>query len=144
MAMLYETAATATHEGRNGSVRSADGLLDVKLAMPRELGGAGGATNPEQLFAAGYAACFTSALLLAAREGKLSIGNPTVTVHSGLDRRDDGRFHLATRIEVALPDAARDVAEAAVKKAHEVCPYSNATRGNVDVKVDLVRWKEAA
>lgn len=144
MEMIYETSATASHEARNGSVRSDDGLLDVKLAMPKELGGAGGATNPEQLFAAGYAACFTSAILLAAREAKLKIGQPSVTVHSGLSRAPGGRFDLQARLDVSLPDASKADAEVVTREAHAICPYSKATRNNVNVKVRLVRWKESS
>ena len=143
MTVLYETSATVTHEGRNGSVRTADGLLDVKLAMPKELGGAGGATNPEQLFAAGYAACFTSAMQLVASQSKRKIGAPSVTAHVGLDKADDG-FHLVTRLEVSLPDAERADAEDVVREAHGICPYSRATRDNVDVTVKLVSWKGAS
>jgi Ohr subfamily peroxiredoxin len=144
MTMLYQTSATATHEGRNGSVRTEDGLLDVRLAMPKELGGAGGATNPEQLFAGGYAACFTSALLRCAREGKLSIGDPQVAVRAGLERTHDGKFQLAAGLDVSLPGAARADAETVTRQAHEICPYSRAIRGNVDVQVRLVRWRESA
>jgi lipoyl-dependent peroxiredoxin len=140
MAMIYETSATATHEGRNGSVRSDDGHLDVRLAMPKELGGAGGATNPEQLFAAGYAACFTSALLRCSREGKLPIGDPLVTVRSGLARASDGGFELVAALEVVLPGASREDAETVTRQAHGTCPYSRATRGNVPVRVQIVRW----
>jgi Ohr subfamily peroxiredoxin len=144
MTMVYETSATATHEGRSGSVRSADGLLDLRLALPKELGGPGGATNPEQLFAAGYAACFTSALLSCAREAKLSIGAPEVTARVGLERGPDGGFRLAAGVDVALPGATRADAETATRGAHAICPYSQATRGNVDVKVRLLRWKGSA
>ena len=105
MPRIYETSATASHEGRNGSVRTDDGLLDVKLAMPKELGGNGGATNPEQLFAAGYAACFTSAILFCAREAKLKIGDPSVTVHAGLENAPDGKFQLFASLDAALPGA---------------------------------------
>lgn len=141
MGILYQTAATATHEGRNGSARSEDGLLDVRLAMPKELGGAGGATNPEQLFAAGYAACFTSALLLCARELKLRIGAPSVTTRTGLESTPDGRFQLFAELDVSLPEASREDAEAVTRAAHKICPYSRATRNNVDVKVSLVAWQ---
>jgi osmotically inducible protein OsmC len=143
MEMLYETSATVTHEGRNGSVRTADGLLDVRLAMPKELGGAGGATNPEQLFACGYSACFTSAILKCARESKLKIGNPSVTAHVGLAKVPDGSFQLAATLDVALPDVSREDAEALARSAHGICPYSRATRNNVDVKIRLVGWKES-
>jgi lipoyl-dependent peroxiredoxin len=144
MTMIYETSATATHEGRNGSVRTADGLLDVRLAMPKELGGSGGATNPEQLFAAGYAACFTSAILLCAREAKVAIGDPEVTARAGLEKAPDGKFRLAAGLDVSLPGAGRADAESVTRAAHAICPYSRATRGNVDVKVRVVRWKESA
>lgn len=144
MSSIYQTSATATHEGRNGNVRSADGALDVGLAMPKELGGAGGATNPEQLFAAGYAACFTSALLLCAREAKITIGNPEVTAHTGLEHAPDGRFQLAASLDVALPDASRQDAERVTRAAHGICPYSRGIRGNVDVTVRLTRWNDSA
>ena len=144
MPTIYETSATASHEGRAGSVRSDDGLLDVKLAVPKEMGGAGGATNPEQLFAAGYAACFTSAVLFCAREAKLKIGDPSVTVHAGLENAPDGKFQLFSSLDVALPGAEKADAEAVVRAAHGMCPYSRATRGNVDVKVRLTRWKDSA
>lgn len=143
MTAIYETAATAGHEGRNGSVRSADGLLDLRLAMPKELGGPGGATNPEQLFAAGYAACFTSALLLCAREAKARIGAPEVTAHVGLARDGEG-FGLAVRLEVALPEAERETAEALARRAHAICPYSRAIRGNVPTDLRLTAWRGSA
>jgi Ohr subfamily peroxiredoxin len=144
MAMIYTTAATASQQGRDGSVRSEDGLLDVKLALPKELGGKGGATNPEQLFAAGYAACFTSALLYCAREAGLAIGAPRVTVRAGLETAPDGNFQLAASLDVALPGASRADAETVARRAHTLCPYSRATRGNLDVEVRLVSWKESA
>ncbi|MCA8880722.1 MAG: organic hydroperoxide resistance protein [Rhodobacteraceae bacterium] len=141
MGIIYKTSATATHEGRSGSARSHDGLLEVNLAMPKELGGMGGATNPEQLFACGYAACFTSALLLCARESKLKIGAPQVTVHTGLESAPDGKFQLFAGLDVALPDASREDAESVTRAAHGICPYSRATRNNLDVQVRLVAWK---
>lgn len=143
MTAIYETAATAGHEGRNGSVRSVDGLLDLRLAMPKELGGPGGATNPEQLFAAGYAACFTSALLLCAREAKARIGAPEVTAHVGLARDGEG-FGLAVRLDVALPEAERETAEALARRAHAICPYSRAIRGNVPTDLRLTAWRGSA
>ena len=143
MTAIYETAATAGQEGRNGAVRSADGLLDLRLALPKELGGPGGATNPEQLFAAGYAACFTSALLLCAREAKARIGAPAVTAHVGL-ARDGAGFGLVVRLEVALPEAERETAEALTRRAHEICPYSRAIRGNVPTDLRLTAWRESA
>ena len=143
MRVIYETSATATHEARNGSVRSADGMLDVPLAAPKVLGGAGGATNPEQLFAAGYAACFTSAMLRVSREGKLAIGKPSVTVHSGLRSDGENRFALFARIGVALPEADREAALAAIRDAHQICPFSKAVRGNIDVEISLTDWDGA-
>lgn len=144
MPKIYETSATASHEGRAGSVRSDDGLLDVRLAVPKEMGGPGGATNPEQLFAAGYAACFTGAILFCAREAKLQIGDPSVTVHAGLENAPDGKFQVFANLDVALPGADKADAEQVVRAAHAMCPYSRATRGNVDVKVHLTRWKDSA
>lgn len=142
MGVIYKTAATATHEGRNGRARSEDGLLDVPLAFPKELGGAGGATNPEQLFAAGYAACFTSAIQLVARENKMSLGSPEVTCSTGLEAAPDGKFQLFAGLDVALPGASRQDAQDALRKAHSICPYSRAIRGNVDVTIRLTRWQD--
>ncbi|SNR70161.1 organic hydroperoxide resistance protein [Paracoccus sediminis] len=142
MGVIYKTSATASHEGRNGKARSDDGLLDLSLAFPRELGGAGGATNPEQLFAAGYAACFTSAIQLVARENKMSLGSPEVTCNAGLESAPDGKFRLFAGLDVSLPGASRDDAETALREAHAICPYSRAVRGNVDVTLRLTRWKD--
>lgn len=143
MTIVYETACTATHEARNGSVRSADGLLDLTLAAPKELGGAGGATNPEQLFAAGYAACFTSALLRVGREAKLKIGKPVVTVHSGLRSDGEARYALFARVEVSLPDLDRARAETLVQGAHAICPFSKAVAESLGVEVVLTEWEDA-
>ena len=139
MNVLYTATATASG-GREGRVRSSDGVLDLDLSMPRELGGSGRrATNPEQLFAAGYAACFENAMLRAARERKLAIPNAEVTASVGIGRKENGRFGLAAELLVRLPDVAREDAEAIARAAHEeICPYSNATRGNMDVTVRLV------
>jgi Ohr subfamily peroxiredoxin len=138
MNILYTARATAKG-GREGTVQSDDGVLDLTLAMPRELGGSGRrATNPEQLFAAGYAACFENALLRVARERKVKIADPTVTAEVGIGRKDTGRFGLSVALRVVIPELDRGTAEALVKEAHEeVCPYSHATRGNIDVKVDV-------
>lgn len=143
MKTIYATSCTATHEARNGSVRSEDGNLDVKLAMPRELGGPGGATNPEQLFAAGYAACFTSAMLRVAREGNTQIGTPSVTVHSGL--RSDGvdRYALIADVKVSLPDLDRDTALRIAEGAHRICPFSKAVGDSLGVTVTLTGWQGA-
>jgi osmotically inducible protein OsmC len=137
MKVLYTAVATATG-GRQGRVRSSDGALAVDLALPTELGGPGGlATNPEQLFAAGYAACFDNAMRRVARERKVPIGQTSVTGKVGIGRNDAGYYELEVELHVQLPDLERDVAEQIVAAAHRICPYSNAVRGNVDVKVVL-------
>lgn len=138
MKVLYTTRATA-QGGRGGKVRSEDGVLDVELAVPRELGGPGGeATNPEQLFAAGYAACFESAVRHIARERKLQIDDASVTATVGIGPREQGGFGLKVDLDVTIDGVERDQAQDIVTFAHEVvCPYSNAVRGNVEVNVAL-------
>jgi lipoyl-dependent peroxiredoxin len=139
MQVLYTATAAATG-GRQGHIRSSDGVLDMKLALPKELGGPGGAaTNPEQLFAAGYAACFENALLRVARERKVPIRESSVTAHVDIGREESGYFNLAVELEISVPN--RDKAEVTelVRIAHEeVCPYSRATRGNIEVNVRVV------
>lgn len=142
MEIIYSTGATSTG-GRDGSVRSTDGLLDLQLAVPKEMGGPGGKPNPEELFAAGYAACFHSALKLVAGQEKLSIHKSTVDAQVGLGKNAAGGFGLEVALTVALPSVATDVAEKLVRRAHEVCPYSNATRGNVDVRLSIAQPGEA-
>jgi lipoyl-dependent peroxiredoxin len=139
MQTLYTATATAIG-GRQGRIRSSDGVLDQPLALPKELGGPGGAaTNPEQLFAAGYAACFESALLRVARERKAPIRESTVTAHVGIGREADGYFRLAVELEVMVPGRDRAEVEELARIAHEeVCPYSHATRGNIDVNLKVV------
>jgi Ohr subfamily peroxiredoxin len=136
--VLYRTAARATG-GRDGQSATLDGSLSVKLATPRELGGGGGeGNNPEQLFAAGYAACFIGAMKFVASQGGPKVPADTaVTAHVGIGPRAAGGFGLDIALEVSLPGLSRDEAEALVAKAHEVCPYSNATRGNVDVRLSV-------
>lgn len=138
MHVLYRTTAHATGDGRNGHVTSDDGLVDLELRLPPELGGAGGATNPEQLFAAGYAACFHSALRLVAGQQGVDVSDSEVSATVGIGTTATGGFGLTVELDVHLPNAAPDAAERAVAAAHEVCPYSNATRGNVDVKLSVV------
>jgi len=134
---LYTASATATG-GRNGKSTSSDGVLDVEVRTPKELGGPGGAyTNPEQLFAAGYAACFDSALTLVSHMAKIKTGVTTVTAHIGIGKTEAGGFGLVGTLEVNVPGVDQAVAEELVAKAHEVCPYSNATRGNVDVTLKV-------
>lgn len=138
MKILYTASATATGEGRDGKVRSSDGRLDLELATPVELGGAGGATNPEQLFAAGYAACFHNALRRVARTAQSDVEGSQVTAEVGIGPTGRGTFGLAVTLRIALPLVDREVAEKLVERAHEVCPYSNATRGNIEVALVLV------
>ena len=131
---LYTATATATH-GRDGAAKSDDGNLDVRLAVPKGLGGPGGAgTNPEQLFAAGYAACFGSALGHVARSQKVNPGPVSITANVAIGPAGKG-FGLQVELVASLPDLPREQAEALVRAAHEVCPYSNATRGNIVVDV---------
>jgi lipoyl-dependent peroxiredoxin len=132
------TAVATSSGGRQGHVRSSDGVIDLDLSMPKELGGLGkpGTTNPEQLFAAGYAACFENANLRAARERKVRLGGSSVTASVGIGRQDDGFFHLRVALAVSLPGTERAQAEALARAAHEeICPYSRAVRGNVEVTV---------
>jgi lipoyl-dependent peroxiredoxin len=139
MKILYTAEATATG-GREGHVASSDGVLDLALAVPKDLGGPGGAaTNPEQLFAAGYAACFDNAMIRAARRMKLSTSGSRVTARVGIGMAEAGRFGLAVELLVSLPEVDDEAtARALLEAAHQVCPYSNATRGNVEVTVRLV------
>lgn len=140
MDILYTAEATSTGEGRNGHVASSDGVLDLDLATPKEMGGPGGPlTNPEQLFAAGYAACFHNALKRVARESRAQVDGSTVTADVGLGRLPEGRrYGLAVTLRVALPELDRAEAEQLVERAHQVCPYSNATRGNIDVTLEVL------
>ena len=133
MNILYSTTATATGDGRNGHTATEDGMVDVDVRTPPELGGPGGATNPEQLFAAGYAACFHSAMKLVAKPMDIDATDSAVSVTVGLGMLDDGAFNVALEIVVDVPNASAEQSLALVERAHEVCPYSNATRGNVEV-----------
>ncbi|MGO4809626.1 organic hydroperoxide resistance protein [Cupriavidus sp. 2MCAB6] len=136
--VLYRATATATG-GRDGRAVSSDNVLDVKLATPRELGGAGGAgTNPEQLFAAGYSACFLGALKFVAARDKVALPADTaITGQVGIGAIPTG-FGIEVDLNIALPGLDRAVAQSLVDKAHIVCPYSNATRGNIDVRLNLI------
>jgi osmotically inducible protein OsmC len=133
MPALYSTKARAVG-GREGHAESDDGLLKVDLAIPKELGGKGGATNPEQLFAAGYAACFESALRHIARNQKLPLKGAAVTASVSLNQGVGG-FVLGVELEAEIEGLDQDTADILVAAAHKVCPYSNATRGNIDVKL---------
>ncbi len=136
--VLYKTSATATG-GRDGRTATQDGSLDVRLATPRELGGAGGAgNNPEQLFAMGYAACFIGAMKFVASQGGPKVpADTSVTTTVGIGPRSEGGFGLDIDLQVTLPGLDRSEAEQLVAKAHQVCPYSNATRNNVDVRLSV-------
>ena len=134
--VLYTAVATTTG-GRDGRSTSSDGLLDVKLAPPKELGGAGGATNPERLFAAGYSACFLGAMKHVAGMKKVAVpADTTITASVGIGPIPQG-FGINAKLVVSLPGMDRAAAQALVDAAHQVCPYSNATRGNIDVVLEL-------
>ena len=137
MNVLYTATAHATGDGRNGHARSEDGILDVDMRVPREMGGPGGAANPEMLFAAGYAACFHSALKVVARQEKVGVDGSEVAASVGIGPLDNGGFGLAVELRVSVPDLDRDTAEKLIARAHEVCPYSNATRGNIPVTLTV-------
>jgi osmotically inducible protein OsmC len=138
MTALYTASATASGDGRNGHVRSSDGVLDFDLAIPKEMGGPGGAlTNPEQLFAAGYAACFHSALKRVASSQKITLTDTAITVDVGIGQLPSGGFGLSVEIEAELPGLSEEQGKAVLEAAHQLCPYSNATRGNVEVKLNL-------
>ncbi len=136
MSILYTASATSTG-GRDGGVRSADGILDLKVALPKEMGGQGGATNPEELFAAGYSACFHSALKRIAANEKVNVRLSHVTADVAIAQVGDG-FGLEVDLKVSLPGIAHDVAESLVEKAHQLCPYSLATRNNIPVRLHVV------
>jgi osmotically inducible protein OsmC len=136
MSALYTAAAMSTGEGRNGHVRSSDGRVDLDLAIPKEMGGSGNGSNPEQLFAAGYAACFHSALKLIAGQRKVKIDDSSVSADVGIAPTDTGGFALSVTLHTELPGLEQATADELVEAAHQVCPYSNATRGNIPVTLD--------
>lgn len=135
--VLYTAVATAEN-GRDGRVSTDDGNLDVVVNPPKELGGNGAGTNPEQLFAAGYSACFQGALGVVARQEKADITGSTVTASVGIGKNGNGGFGLEVAISVRVPNVDEATARALVEKAHQVCPYSNATRGNIKVELSVV------
>ena len=137
MKPLYTAEALATGDGRDGHGRTSDGKVDVELSSPRELGGSGSGTNPEQLFAVGYAACFHSALRLVAKQQNADVSDSTVGARVSLGSNDDGGFGLAVELEITLPNVDHETAQAIAERAHEVCPYSNATRDNIDVALTV-------
>jgi osmotically inducible protein OsmC len=138
MNTLYSTKVTATG-GRHGQLRSEDGLLEMKLALPRQLGGKGDATNPETLFAGGYAACFENALLHVSRDAGFRFADEDVEVVAvvGLSRNESGGFVLSVALAVTVAGVDQKKAEELVESADKICPYSNAIRGNVDVRITV-------
>ena len=137
MNVLY-TAEAVVEGGRAGRGRTSDGRLTVDLSVPREMGGDGGAgTNPEQLFAVGYAACFQSALLSVAKGRRLDAPDSTITARVGIGPTGHGGFSLAVALDLHAPGLSRADAEDLMRRAHERCPYSNATRGNIDVTLSV-------
>lgn len=137
MQKLYSASATV-EGGRQGHVASSDGVLDLDLSMPKGLGGPGGrGTNSEQLFAAGYAACFESAIRLVASREKVDVTGATVTANVDIGHPPDGGFELETELIGRMPTLSREKAEEMMEKAHRICPYSKATRGNMDVKLSV-------
>lgn len=137
MEALYTAEALATGAGRAGRVATSEGNLELDLAIPKEMGGSGDGANPEQLFAAGYAACFHSALQSVARTQKVKITDSSVGARVQIGSNGDGGFGLAVQLEVVIPDVPHDQAQALADAAHKVCPYSNATRGNIDVEITV-------
>jgi osmotically inducible protein OsmC len=136
--VLYTAHAKATG-GRDGKATSSDGVVDLKLTTPKELGGAGGAgANPEQLFAAGYSACFIGALKFVGARDKIAVPADTSIDGSVGIGQIPGGFGIEVELKISLPGLSREDAEALVQKAHLVCPYSNATRGNIDVNLVVV------
>jgi len=142
MNTLYTAVATA-NGGRRGTAASESGQIDVKIAIPQELGGNGEGTNPEELFAAGYAACFGSALQTVAAMEKKRVKDVSITARVGLGQLEGGRFGLEVKLEALVPGLEQGEAEELVAKAHKACPYSNATRGNIPVELE-VRVSEPA
>ena len=137
MKTLYTAEALSTGAARNGHVATSDGQLVADLRIPVEMGGAGGGLNPELLFAAGYSACFHSALQSVARTRKVELHDTSVGARVSIGPNDNGGFQLAVALEVTIPDLPHDEAQELADAAHQVCPYSNATRGNIDVTVTV-------
>jgi osmotically inducible protein OsmC len=138
MKTLYQTTVTATG-GRNGSIKSEDGILSLEVRIPKEMGGSPGYTNPEQLFAGGYAACFDSALGVVLHQAGIRPAAPTtVKATVGLGKTENHVYGLSVKLSVEIPGVSRTEALSLVEKAHQVCPYSNATRGNVAVELEVI------
>ncbi|MCX2179679.1 organic hydroperoxide resistance protein [Streptomyces sp. SKN60] len=131
--VLYTAVATAEN-GRDGRVATDDGRLDVVVNPPKAMGGSGEGTNPEQLFAAGYSACFQGALGVVARNENADIAGSTVTAEVGIGKNDEG-FGIIVKISASIPNVDAETAKSLIEKAHQVCPYSKATRGNITVEL---------
>ncbi len=137
MKTLYTAESLSTGGGRNGHVRSTSGRIDLDLAAPEAMGGSGNGSNPEELFACGYAACFHGALQKAASLEKIDLGESSVGARVHIGPLDEGGFGLAVDLEVVIPNLEHDEAQRLADKAHTMCPYSNATRGNIEVNVSV-------
>ena len=137
MEALYTAEALSTGAGRDGRVATSDGSFALDLAIPKEMGGSGNGANPEQLFAAGYAACFHSALQGVARSQKVKVTDSSVGGRVQIGPNGEGGFQLAVTLEVVIPGMDHDQAQALADAAHQVCPYSNATRGNIEVTITV-------
>ncbi|MEB8343648.1 organic hydroperoxide resistance protein [Streptomyces endophyticus] len=133
--VVYTATATAEN-GRDGRVSTSDGKLDLVVNPPKEQGGSGEGTNPEQLFAAGYSACFQGALAVVARQEGVDVSGSTVTANVGIGKNDDG-FGIIVEISAAIPNVDAAAAKSLIEKAHQVCPYSKATRGNITVTLSV-------
>lgn len=137
MKELYQTGATATG-GRNGHVKSDNGILDLQVRMPKALGGSSDDyTNPEMLFAAGYSACFDSALNLVIKQNKITTAETSVTAKVTIGQLENGGFGLAAELHANIPGVTLEQAQKLIESAHQICPYSNATRGNMQVKLTV-------
>ena len=136
MEAIYTAEALSTGDGRSGHVRTSDDTVSIDLAPPKEMGGSGNGSNPEQLFAAGYAACFHSALQMVAKSAKKDLGDSAVGARVSIGKEGEG-FGLAVELEVVIPGMPHDEAQELADAAHQVCPYSNATRGNIPVEVTV-------
>ena len=138
MKKLYEAKVTV-EGGRNGHVRSDDGVIDMQVRMPEGLGGEGGNfTNPEQLFAAAYSVCYDGALNLVAKQNRIKLNNTKVTAHVAIGKNEDGSLGLAAKLDVEIPDIDKNIAMDLMHKAHNFCPYSLAIKDNVEVELNLV------
>lgn len=137
MEAAYTVEALSTGNGRDGHVTAMDGALEFEMRTPKEMGGAGGGANPEALFASGYAACFHSALRMVGGQEKADLGDSTVGARVSIGDNGQGGFQLAVALEVVIPNLPHDQAQRLADAAHRVCPYSNATRGNIEVTVTV-------